>query len=97
MVVLRGAGDREMEGRIIGMIRWNAMAMVQRGNSRFEGLGGHLSSYASSATLYEVGFNHFWRAASDQRSSRAAATSSASTRSAARRRSPACRHIRTPG
>jgi pyruvate dehydrogenase E1 component len=54
-------GDREMEGRIIGMIRWNAMAMVQRGNSRFEGLGGHLSSYASSATLYEVGFNHFFK------------------------------------
>ena len=54
-------GDREMERRIRGMVRWNAMAMVQRGNSRFDGLGGHLSSYASSANLYEVGFNHFFR------------------------------------
>jgi pyruvate dehydrogenase E1 component len=54
-------GDREMEKRIEGMIRWNAVAMVQRGNSRFDGLGGHLSSYASSAHLYEVGFNHFFR------------------------------------
>jgi pyruvate dehydrogenase E1 component len=54
-------GDREMERRIRGIIRWNAVAMVQRANSRFDGLGGHLSSYASSANLYEVGFNHFFR------------------------------------
>jgi pyruvate dehydrogenase E1 component len=54
-------GDQEMERRIRQIIRWNAMAMVQRANTRFPGLGGHLSSYASSATLYEVGFNHFFR------------------------------------
>ncbi len=54
-------GDLEMEKRIRRIIRWNAMAMVQRANVRFDGLGGHLSSYASSASLYEVGFNHFFR------------------------------------
>lgn len=54
-------GDEEMERRIRRIIRWNAMAMVQRANQRFDGLGGHLSSYASSAALYEVGFNHFFR------------------------------------
>jgi pyruvate dehydrogenase E1 component len=54
-------GDPEMEARIRAIIRWNAMAMVQRANTRFHGLGGHLSSYASSADLYEVGFNHFFR------------------------------------
>ena len=54
-------GDSDMERRIRGIIRWNAVAMVQRANSRFSGIGGHLSSYASSANLYEVGFNHFFR------------------------------------
>ncbi|MBJ80152.1 MAG: pyruvate dehydrogenase (acetyl-transferring), homodimeric type [Myxococcales bacterium] len=54
-------GDEMMEKRIRRIIRWNAMAMVQRGNKRFPGLGGHLSTYASSASLYEVGFNHFFR------------------------------------
>ena len=54
-------GDAELEGRVSRIIRWNAMAMVQRANSRFDGIGGHLSSYASSANLYEVGFNHFFR------------------------------------
>ncbi|GJM45056.1 MAG: pyruvate dehydrogenase E1 component [Gemmatimonadota bacterium] len=54
-------GDEQMERRIRRLIRWNAAAMVTRSNKRFEGLGGHLSTYASSATLYEVGFNHFFR------------------------------------
>jgi pyruvate dehydrogenase E1 component len=54
-------GDEEMERRIRRLIRWNAAAMVVRGNRRFEGLGGHLSTYASAATLLEVGFNHFFR------------------------------------
>ncbi len=54
-------GDLAMEKRIRRIIRWNAVAMVQRANSRFEGIGGHLSSYASSASLYEVGFHHFFR------------------------------------
>ena len=43
------------------MIRWNALAMVLRANTRYEGIGGHLSTYASAASLYEVGFNHFFR------------------------------------
>ena len=54
-------GDREIERRIKSYIRWNAMAMVVNANRKHNGLGGHISSYASSATLYEVGFNHFFR------------------------------------
>jgi pyruvate dehydrogenase E1 component len=54
-------GDEEMELRIRRMIRWNAVAMVLRANSRAPGIGGHLATYASAATLYEVGFNHFFR------------------------------------
>src|ERR687887_45202 len=58
-------GDEEMELRIRRMIRWNAMAMVVRANHDFPGIGGHLATYASSATLYEVGFNHFFRGKDD--------------------------------
>src|SRR5438093_6012084 len=54
-------GDEEMELRIRRMIRWNAMAMVVRANHDYPGIGGHLATYASTATLYEVGFNHFFR------------------------------------
>ncbi len=54
-------GDREIERRIKSIIRWNAMAMVTRANKKFPGIGGHISTFASSATLYEVGFNHFFR------------------------------------
>ena len=54
-------GDEEMERRVRSIIRWNAVAMVDRANHRFDGLGGHLSTYASAASLYEVGFNHFFK------------------------------------
>ncbi len=54
-------GDEAMELRVRRMIRWNALAMVLRANTHFEGIGGHLSTYASAASLYEVGFNHFFR------------------------------------
>ena len=54
-------GDRALERRIEAYLRWNAMAMVVRANRESTEYGGHLSSYASSATMYEVGFNHFWR------------------------------------
>lgn len=57
----RYPGNREIERRIKSIVRWNAMAMVVRANKRFEGIGGHISTFASSATLYEVGFNHFFR------------------------------------
>jgi pyruvate dehydrogenase E1 component len=57
-------GDRALERRIEAYIRWNAMAMVVQANRKSSEYGGHISSYASSATLYEVGFNHFWRAPS---------------------------------
>src|SRR5688572_4348985 len=54
-------GDEHIERRIRAFIRWNAAVMVSRANKRFAGIGGHLSTYASSASLYEVGFNHFFR------------------------------------
>ncbi|MGH9006443.1 MAG: pyruvate dehydrogenase (acetyl-transferring), homodimeric type [Acidimicrobiales bacterium] len=54
-------GDEHLERRIRAFIRWNAAVMVTRANARTEGIGGHLSTYASSASLYEVGFNHFFR------------------------------------
>jgi pyruvate dehydrogenase E1 component len=56
-------GDRAIERRIEAYIRWNALAMVVHANRKSSEYGGHIASYASSATLYEVGFNHFWRAA----------------------------------
>jgi pyruvate dehydrogenase E1 component len=54
-------GSQEIERRIKSLIRWNALAMVVRQNRISEGIGGHISTYASAATLYEVGFNHFFR------------------------------------
>jgi pyruvate dehydrogenase E1 component len=58
-------GDRAIERRIEAYIRWNAMAMVVHANRKSSEYGGHIASYASAATLYEVGFNHFWRAPTD--------------------------------
>jgi len=63
---VRTPGDPTMEWRIRSLVRWNAMAMVVRANRRPGDLGGHIASFASSATLYDVGFNHFWRAPSDK-------------------------------
>ena len=54
-------GERDLERKIKSLIRWNAMAMVVRANNESHGIGGHISTYASVATLYEVGFNHFFR------------------------------------
>jgi len=54
-------GGREIERRIKSLVRWNAMAMVVRANREEPGIGGHISSYASAATLYEIGFNHFFK------------------------------------
>jgi pyruvate dehydrogenase E1 component len=58
-------GDRALERRIEAYIRWNAMAMVVQANRESSEYGGHIATYASAATLYEVGFNHFWRAPDD--------------------------------
>ena len=58
-------GDEELERRIRRLIRWNAVTMVLRANNRFSGLGGHLATYASAASLYEVGFNHFFKGKDD--------------------------------
>src|SRR5688572_1886550 len=54
-------GDLAMERRIEALVRWNAMAMIVRANRRSEGIGGHISTYASAATLFEVGLNHVFR------------------------------------
>ena len=58
----RYPGNIEIERRIKSIIRWNAMAMVSRANTKYPGVGGHISTFASSATLYEVGMNHFFHA-----------------------------------
>ncbi len=58
-------GDREIERRLKSYIRWNAMAMVVKANRLHGGLGGHISTFASAATLYEVAFNHFFRGGDD--------------------------------
>ena len=54
-------GNREIERRIKSIVRWNAMAMVVRATNRGGGVGGHISTFASSATLYEIGYNHFFK------------------------------------
>jgi pyruvate dehydrogenase E1 component len=59
-------GDREIERRIKSYVRWNAMAMVVKANRIHHGIGGHISTFASCATLYDVGFNHFFRGSDDQ-------------------------------
>jgi pyruvate dehydrogenase E1 component, homodimeric type len=61
----RSPGDAAIEWRIRSLVRWNAMAMVVKANRKTTELGGHIASFASSATLYDVGFNHFWYAPSD--------------------------------
>ncbi|ODM45192.1 pyruvate dehydrogenase (acetyl-transferring), homodimeric type [Ruegeria sp. PBVC088] len=58
-------GDLQLEERIIAIMRWNALAMVVRANKAYGELGGHIASYASAAEIFEVGFNHFFRAKSD--------------------------------
>ncbi|CUA82013.1 pyruvate dehydrogenase E1 component, homodimeric type [Gulbenkiania indica] len=62
----KSPGDHEMEHRIRSINRWNAIAMVLRAGKKELELGGHIASFQSSATLYDVGFNHFWRAPNDE-------------------------------
>src|ERR1043165_1691487 len=62
----RSPGDAAMEHKIRSLVRWNAMAMVVRANKESSELGGHIASFASAATLYDVGFNHFFRPANDR-------------------------------
>jgi pyruvate dehydrogenase E1 component len=57
----RSPGDHALEWRIRSIIRWNALAMVVNSNREHAGIGGHIASFASAATLYDVGFNHFWK------------------------------------
>jgi len=62
----RSPGDPELENKIRSLVRWNAMATVVRANKESSELGGHIASFASAATLYDVGFNHFFRAANEK-------------------------------
>ena len=62
---VRSPGDHRLEDRIRSYVRWNALAMVLRANKGDSDLGGHISSFASAATLYDVGFNHFWHTPTD--------------------------------
>ena len=59
-------GDQEMERRIKSLVRWNALAMVVRANRVEHNIGGHISTYGSAATLFEIGFNHFFRGRTEQ-------------------------------
>ncbi|MBZ0199515.1 MAG: pyruvate dehydrogenase (acetyl-transferring), homodimeric type [Ignavibacteriaceae bacterium] len=61
-------GDREIERRIKSIIRWNAMALVVKANKMEAGIGGHISTFASAATIYEIGFNHFFKGRGDSHS-----------------------------
>ncbi len=80
-------GEPGLEHRIRSLVRWNALAMVVQANRESAGLGGHIASFASAATLYDVGMNHFFRAA--QRRPRAATSStSRATRRPASTRAP---------
>jgi pyruvate dehydrogenase E1 component len=58
-------GNQQIERRIKSLVRWNALSMVVRANKLSDGIGGHISTFASAATLYEVGFNHFFRGRTD--------------------------------
>ena len=58
---VKSPGDQNIERKIRSLIRWNAAAMVVRANKKFPELGGHIGTFASAATLYDVGMNHFWR------------------------------------
>jgi pyruvate dehydrogenase E1 component len=62
----RSAGNHELEHRIRALMRWNAMAIVMSANKESSELGGHIASFASAATLYDVGFNHFFRGKTDE-------------------------------
>ena len=57
----RSPGNHELEWKIRSLLRWNAMALVVNANKEHSGIGGHIASFASAATLYEIGFNHFWK------------------------------------
>ena len=59
-------GDAAVERRLRSIVRWNAIAMVVRANKTSSELGGHIATFQSLATLYEIGFNHFWHAPSDE-------------------------------
>ncbi|MGA6967444.1 MAG: pyruvate dehydrogenase (acetyl-transferring), homodimeric type, partial [Xanthobacteraceae bacterium] len=62
----RASWDRDIEHRIRSIIRWNAVAIILRANKESSELGGHIASFQSAATLYDIGFGHFWRAPSAQ-------------------------------
>jgi pyruvate dehydrogenase E1 component len=66
----KSPGDQVLENKIRSLIRWNAACMVVRANKKLPELGGHIATFASAATLYDVGFNHFWKAQNEKKSRR---------------------------
>jgi pyruvate dehydrogenase E1 component len=62
----KSPGDRDIEHRLRSIIRWNAMAIILRANKDSSELGGHIASFQSAATLYDIGFGHFWHAPTEQ-------------------------------
>ena len=98
-------GDLEIEQKIRSLIRWNAVAIVLRANKESSELGGHIASFQSAATLYEVGFNHFWhapratarRASIPERSSRAESPRKSSSGFDKMLTAAGCRHIHIRG
>ena len=62
----KSEGDRAIEHRLRSIIRWNAMAIILRANKDSSELGGHIASFQSAATLYDIGFGHFWHAPTDK-------------------------------
>ena len=63
---VKSPGDQVLENKIRSLIRWNAACMVVRANKKLPELGGHIATFASAATLYDVGFNHFWKAQNEK-------------------------------
>ena len=62
---VKAPGDRAIEHRLRSIIRWNALAIILRANKESSELGGHIASFQSAATLYDIGFGHFWHAPTD--------------------------------
>jgi pyruvate dehydrogenase E1 component len=90
-------GDLRLEKRIEALLRWNAMAMVVRANRHEDGIGGHIATYASATTLYEVGLNHFFRGRGESGFGGDLVFCASRISGASWRPAAACRPIRTPG
>ena len=80
-------GDPELERLATALVRWNAVAIVLQANAESSELGGHIASYQSAETLYEVGFNHFWRARTEEHGATSSTSRATRRRASTRARS----------